>query len=426
MDILKIMATRNNGFGETVVSSLFNYLLDPYADHGFESRFLVRYLKALADKLPWIEERLLLRLEHCTGEGSPDVRVFAEWNDETFEQKRRRIDSVIVLKSGSTAYLIATEVKIYNNSSSDESQLPAYADMLDSLRQSYIDRSSDGFDPAIKNVHCALVYLIPGDSGKGLKLADIAATNCMAKGIDGVIVLPWQMTGAMNVYTGQRSGISMEEMFRELLEENYYGAASPADQSALDIVRSLRNAALKNFDFRYLAGNTRSHQFPDDVSYRNGLEANHLELLDYFKLAAEQILSAKKVTANALHTCIGIPIKANPAKGDYNTLCRVLTVDSYETGAGLDQFVLQLTKLHYEAAKATLDEALQAFPVKARMTSTRDDGTVFFHENGKQNEKVFRIYFAPDSKTLEPQKDAIVAGFARLLDLFKASIELGR
>lgn len=425
MDILKIMATRNNGFGETVVSSLFNYLLDPYADHGFESRFLVRYLKALAEKLPTIDEHFLKRLEHCTDEDSPRIAVIPEWNVEGIEQKWRRIDSVISIKYRNKAFLIATEVKIYGNSSSDDSQLPAYADMLNTVRQSYLDPSSEGFDPAIKEVHCALVYLIPGDADKGLKLADKAAADCKAKDIAGVIVLPWRITDKMKGYAGQRAATSVEEMFKDLLEENYYGAASPADQSALDIVRSLRSAALKNFDFRYLAGNTRSSQFPDDISYRNGLEANHLELFDYFKVAA-QVLFAKKVTANPLHTCIGIPIRVNPAKGEYNTLCRVLTVDSYETGAALDLFVLQLTKKYYEASEAQINEALNTFPVKAWMTSTREDGTVLYHENGKQNEEVYRIYFSPAGSTLEGQKDAIVAGFCRLLELFKASIELGR
>jgi hypothetical protein len=421
MDILKIMATRNNGFGETVVSSLFNYLLDPYADHGFESRFLVRYLKALVEKSPWIDECLLHRLEHCNEEDSPNVTILAEWNDDVSEQKKRRIDSVISIKDRNKAYLIATEVKIYRNSSSDDSQLPAYADMLDAVRQSYLDPASDGYDSAIKEVHCALVYLIPGDSGKGLKLADKAAADCRAKGIVGVVVLPWRMTDEMKAYTGQRAAISVEEMFRELLEENYYGAASPADQSALDIVRSLRNAALKNFDFRYLAGNTRNSQFPDDISYRNGLEATQLELLEYFKLAAAQVLAARKVTANPLHTCIGIPIKTNPGKGEYNTLCRVLTVDSYDTGAGLDRFVLQLTKKYYQAAEDQIKEALKTFPVKAWLTATREDGTVLYHENGKQNEEVYRVYFDPDGSTLEAKKDAIVAGFGRLLEQLKST-----
>ena len=426
MDILKIMATRNNGFGETVVSSLLNYLLDPYADHGFESRFLVRYLKALGDKLPMIDEQLLKRLEHCSDEDAPRIAVIPEFKIDADEQKRRRIDSVISIKDRSKVYLIATEVKIYKNSSSDDTQLSAYAEILEILRQSYLDPSSAGFDPSIKEVHCALVYLIPGDADKGLKLADKAASDCKAKDITGVIVMPWRMTDTMKGYTGQRAATSVEEIFKELLEENYYGAASPADQSALDIVRSLRNAALKNFDFKYLAGNTRTSQFPDDISYRNGLEATQLELLDYFKLAAAQVLAAKKVTANPLHTSIGIPIKTNPGKGEYNTLCRVLTVDSYETGAGLDRFVLQLTKKYYEASETQIKEILKTFPVVASMVATREDGTVLYHENGKQNEKVYRVYFDSDGSTLEAKKDAIVAGFGKLLELFKASIEIGR
>ncbi len=34
MDVLKVLATKNNAVGETVVSSFLNYFLDPIADHG--------------------------------------------------------------------------------------------------------------------------------------------------------------------------------------------------------------------------------------------------------------------------------------------------------------------------------------------------------------------------------------------------------
>jgi hypothetical protein len=60
MDILKILAYNNDrGIRETVVSSIFNYLLDPYGDHGFGSSLLIQVLESLKGACSFVDDALI-------------------------------------------------------------------------------------------------------------------------------------------------------------------------------------------------------------------------------------------------------------------------------------------------------------------------------------------------------------------------------
>ncbi len=421
MDILRVLATQNKAFGETVVSSIFNYLLDPYADHGFGSTFLVQYLRALSEHWDFLDEDMLKRLASCQLSDEPTVRVAAEWRSQESTQSGRRIDSLLQITMGKKLYLIATELKIYGRSSSDETQLQAYVEMLKEERARYLEKLEDGqnYDPA--DITCALVYLIPGDSKKGLDYARQATDLCRKNDIQGVLVVPWAHAKEIDAYAGLHTTRSMEAVLHTVLEDTYYGEVSPADQGAVDIVRSLRNVAKKNFEYRYLGSFTRSGQFPDDGTYRDGLQEDQRTLLDCFTSAAEKALPKRPLRANPLHTSIGIPIRAQPKKGENNSLCRIMTVESYETGGPLDRFVLQLSKRYYESTIEGVRKALDAFPVKTELLDQDRGGKPFYHENGKENEPVFRIMFHPEAGMVGKNREAVVAGYSALIQAMLAA-----
>jgi len=419
MDILRILATRNKAFGETVVSSIFNFLLDPYADHGFGSAFLVQYLRALAEHWTFLDGDTLKRLASCQLSEEPMVRVVAEWSSQESKQSGRRIDSLLQITLGKKLYLIATELKIYGRSSSDETQLQAYVEMLNEERVRYLEKLDEGQNYSPADITCALAYLIPGDSKKGLEYARQATELCRKNNIHGVLVVPWAHAKEVEVYDGPLAVRSLEEVLRAVLEDSYYGEVSPADQGAVDIVRCLRNAAKKNFEYRYLGTYTRNGQFPDDVTFRDGLDDYQRTLLDCFTSAAERVLPRRPLRANPLHTSIGVPMKAQPMKGENNSLCRIMTVEAYETGVPLDRFVLQLSKQYYEAKIDIVKKALTAFPIKTELLDQDADGNPLFHENGKDNEPVYRIHFHPGNVDLEAKKDEIVGGFISLIESLK-------
>jgi len=421
MDILRVLATRNKAFGETVVSSIFNYLLDPYADHGFGSAFLVQYLRILAERWDFLSRDVLERIATCQLSEEPIVRVAAEWSGEASAKSGRRIDSLLQITLGKKLYLIATEVKIYGRSASDDSQLKAYVEMLKEERERHIDGSeeADTYDPA--DIVCALAYLIPGDSKKGLEYARETTELCRAIGIEGVLVVPWADANEVAAYDGFRTKRPMEAVLRAVLDDTYYGEVSPADQGAVDIVRAVRNAAKRNFEYRFLGTFSRSGQFPDDSTYRDGLQEDQLALLDCFTSAASKVLPKRPLRANPLHTSIGVPRTANPKKGENNSLCRIMTVESYKTGLPLDRFVLQLSKRYYESTIEGVRKALDAFPVKVQLLDKDLAGKPFHHENGKENEAVFRIMFHPEAGMVGKNREAVVTGYSALIQAMLAA-----
>jgi hypothetical protein len=428
MDILKVLATKNSGLGETVVSSIFNYLLDPCADHGFGGAFLARYLSALSGSLGFLDEELLKRLRDCALADDPEVLVTPEWTyadsaaDAAAAAKGtgRRIDSALRIAWGKKLYLIATELKIYARSSSDDSQLEAYVKMLRDERRSYLEDPGEGRSYEASDIECALIYLIPGDSKRGLEYARKATKACLEEPrIHGVVVAPWARSKLVESYEGPRASKPMERIFYELLRDDYYGEASPADQEAAVIVRSLRNAARKNFDYAYLAPPSRSGQFPDDATYRDGLLEDHRSLLESFAGAAKEVLGAKRLVANPFHTSIGVPLRAEPERGRNNALCRILTVDSYRTGAPLGGFVLELGRKHYQDTRAAVEAAVDAFPIRAKLVEARDGGAPLYHESGKENEPVFRILFEPEEGAVKARRDPVTKGFAALIRALK-------
>lgn len=419
MDILRVLATRNKAFGETVVSSIFNYFLDPYADHGFGSVFLVQYLKTLTEHWTFLDEDTLKRLASCQLSEEPTVRVTAEWSSQESKQSGRRIDSLLQITLGKKLYLIATEVKIYGRSSSDDTQLQAYVEMLNEERERHIEKLDEGQNYSPADIVCALAYLIPGDSKKGLEYARQATELCRKNNIYGVLVVPWAIAKEVETYDGPYTKKSLEEVLRAILEDSYYGEVSPADQGAVDIVRCLRNAAKKNFEYRYLGSYSKSGQFPDDAIYRDGLDDAQRTLLDCFTSAAEKVLPKRPLRANPLHTSIGVPLKTQPKKGENNSLCRIMTVESYESVIPLDRFVLQLSKQYYETKIDLVKKALSAFPIKNELLDHDADGKPLYHENGKENEPVYRIHFYPGNQDMAAKRDEIVSGFVSLIESLK-------
>jgi hypothetical protein len=211
----------------------------------------------------------------------------------------------------------------------------------------------------------------------------------------------------------------MDQLLRELLDAELHGDISPVDKQAADAVRSLRNASLKHFDFSVPVSNASDARFPTNTDYEDALEPDQKILLDCFRAAAKAEGIKRPIAGNPRHTSIGIPAKENPRDGN-NTLCRILTVQSYEDPISRGDFVLQLSTPVYEKGISKIEEILQNFVIKARMSDRDERGKPYYHENGKQNEEVYRISFQTSAKKLELQDQTTITGqFIALLKALK-------
>jgi hypothetical protein len=422
VDILKVLAFNNDrAVRETVVSSIFNYILDPHGDHGFGSTFLGKYLDALKGHLPFIDKSLLAGIEAYAKNDNLDIEVMPEWargNEESL--KYRRLDSLLRIRNRDQLILIGTEIKIYADSSSDKDQLDAYAEML--VAQKNIAVEEEGIDAG--SINTALVYLVPGDSGKAFSFAATASKYCESIGVQGVVIVPWWNpdSGKVKIEAGYKVvEVAMDQLLRELLDAELHGAISPVDKQAGDVVRSLRNASLKHFDFSVPVSNASDARFPTNTDYEDALEPDHKILLNCFRAAAKAEGIKRPIAGNPRHTSIGIPAKENPRDGN-NTLCRILTVQSYENPISRDDFVLQLSKPVYGKGISKIEEILRNFVIKVRMSDSDERGKPFYHENGKQNEEVYRINFQTSTKKLELQDQTTITG--QYIVLLKALKEI--
>jgi len=230
--------------------------------------------------------------------------------------------------------------------------------------------------------------------------------------------MPWHLPEGKTWKAGKaymQAACSMSDIIFKVLEAVNTGSISPVDAHALDIVRSLRNASINGFDFKSTWAGDRNNRFPDNVCYEESLLDNDRLLLDLFRNAANLIGITRSLSANSLHTSIGIPAKASPEKGQNNTLCRIITVSSYEEAIPIKSFVLELTKAVYEARLDKVAASLAIFPIKAMCNDKSPEAKEYFHENGKNEEKVYRITFDIGQENLESKKEVIVKAFQSLL-----------
>lgn len=158
--------------------------------------------------------------------------------------------------------------------------------------------------------------------------------------------------------------------------------------------------------------------FPDEVTFRKGLDDSQCMLFDYFISAASKTLPKQLLQANPLHLSIRIPIKLQSTDSD-NTLCRIMTAVSYETRVPLDRFILLLGKRRYEAGIEAIEKAVTAFPIKAELLTPGGKEHPPFYENGEAREAEYRILFHPGNADLVSKRDEIVAGFIVLLEAMK-------
>jgi len=417
MDILKVLAYNNDrGIRETVVSSLFNYLLDPHGDHGFGSAFLCKYLGALKGHLPFIDEGFLAGMEAYAKNDDLDIKVTPEWaRGNERDLKYRRLDSLLRIRNKDQLYLIGTELKIYNDSSADKDQLDAYAEML--VAQKNIAVEEEGFD--VGSITAALVYLVPGDSGKAFSFAAASSKYCESLGVQGVVIVPWWSPDARKtkIEAGHKVvDVAMDQLLRELLISEGQGDISPVDAQAAIVVRSLRNASLKHFNFSVPVSNASAARFPTNAEYEDALEPDQKILFDMFRRAASLEGIKRPLTASPRNTSIGIPFKPVPEKRINNTLCRIETVESYETGKPRTIFVLELLRKIYEKDIPIIKEALTGAVLNGQV----DDKQGQHHENGKNDEEVIRIKFTETKE--EPSDDER----AQILKEFQALIAVLR
>jgi hypothetical protein len=417
VDILKVLAFNNDrAVRETVVSSIFNYLLDPHGDHGFGSAFLSKYLDALKGHLPFIDKSLLAGIEAYAKNDDLDIEIMPEWargNEESL--KYRRLDSMLRIRNKDQLYLIGTEIKIYADSSSDKDQLDAYAEML--VAQKNMAVEEEEIDAG--SINAALVYLVPGDSGKAFSFAATASKYCESIGVQGVVIVPWWNpdSGKVKIEAGHKVvDIAMDQLLRDLLDAELHGDISPVDAQASDIVRSLRNACLKHFDFSVPVSNASDARFPTNSDYEDALEPNQKILLDVFRNAAAFEGIKRPLTASPRNTSIGIPFKPSPQKGVNNTLFRIETVESYKTGTPRTSFVLELSRKIYGKDMAVIKEALTSAVLKGQV----DDRQGQYHENGKDDEEVIRIKFTETASELSDDERAqMTKQFQALIILLK-------
>lgn len=396
MDVLKVLAFNNDKtVRETVVSSFLNYFLDPQGDHGLGGELLLEFLSYLQEPVPELKKDVLDSIRSYQKASNTFVSVSPEWSgSEEGPTSRRRLDSLISIKHKSIAFLIGIEVKLYEGSVSDAEQLSAYAQML----FQYKSEVAGSEELAEDSVHPVLCYLVPSGSSKAESFARAAEEECKSLGVKGVYILEWSV---------------VDGFIKHVLDKQNDGSISPADPHALHTLKSLRNAAINNFRFEPPVIRSAA-KFPSNSQYEEALGENKL-LLDRLRLAVSEVITKRSLTATPLHTSIGIPAKPHPTSQGNNTLCRIITVDSYEEGNVREQFVLQLNKKIYEPGIEKINAVLGEFEGRASITDKDGSGNQLFHPNGKEDEPVYRIYFTGPAK----EENTDIEVFRRLLETLR-------
>jgi hypothetical protein len=403
MDILKILAYNNDrAIRETVVSSIFNYLLDPYGDHGFGSSFLLQVLESLKGVCSFVDDALIAKVQSFALSEDFDISISSEWmpkDKQVFQG--RRLDSLLEIRSGNSTILIGTEVKIYEDSSQDPTQLDDYAAMLAMHRELVYEAvSTSGVRGAERDIKVALVYLVPGSARKSFAFARNAVKACRDNGIEGIILLPWWQPEASAVTKDVvLARTPMDEILNAVIQQYLYGAISPCDPHALDVVRSLAHAIGRQFNFKPERGESR---FVVGNDFESGLTPYSRILLEAFRQASAAEGIKRPLTASPRNTSIGIPFKLSPQKGVNNTLCRIETVESYKTGTPRTSFVLELSRNIYGKDIPVIKEAFTSSVLKGQV----DDRQGQYHENGKDDEEVIRIKFNETESELSDDERA--------------------
>jgi len=93
----------------------------------------------------------------------------------------------------------------------------------------------------------------------------------------------------------------------------------------------------------------------------------------------------------------------------------VVTVDSYEEGNVLEQFILQIDKGIYEKGFDEIKTALNAFEGRASITDKDEKGNQYYHPNGKADEQVYRIRFTGPSE----DEDTDINGLRTLMKILR-------
>jgi len=408
MDILKVLAFNNDrGVRETVVSSVLNYFLDPYADHGIGGELLASVLESIAKEVPEVTPRIVAAVRNLRGTSNTTVTVSSEWSGVSEGAERgRRIDSLIDIHHGDEVLLIGIEVKLYQGSASDAGKLSAYATMLSELVQDTAE--IDGVDAS--KVHGVLCYLVPDGSPRLLELAATGSAACRDLGIHGVVVLEWTPRGSGSTASGN---VTMEAMIRNVLEKESVGSISPADGQAMSLLRSIRNAALRRFRFDppTIGGSDR---FPTNDEYEEMVGSGR-SLLESFRKAVHEEIGRRPLVASSRHTTIGVPAQDRKVAGVPNSLCRIVTAPSYDSGFPAGQFILQFDKPTFESGIQEVRRALDGFDSRAVLTDQDESGEQLYHPNEKWNEPVYRIMF--DGPSDDPQED--VTAFRELLRILR-------
>lgn len=411
MDFIKVLAFNNDkAVRETVISSVLNYFLDPQGDHGLAGTLLERYLKAVRDQVSVIGDEFISAVHAFPRSKDLRCTVTSEWEGiSDSEHKGRRLDSLVTIRYRDKIILLGTEVKIYGKSSSDDEQLGCYVKMLNEMRKEL----SEEENLPLESIYPILCYLIPNDSAKGFQFAREAETECMKYGVEGVVIVKWSKSSAGSVSEKVKATTeSMEEMILSVLHAYQDGDISPADSQAIDLLRSLRNAAINRFVFTPPVYR-KEGQFPTNAQYEEALSPFQFALLSAFRDAVKAAGVTRPLAANTRHTSIGVPAGNNPAKGSNNSLCRVLTVTSYEEGMPVPSFILQISKDKYMKHVDQIRSVLQKFPVQVVLDDKDDTGKLFYHENGQNNEPVYRIWFPEQSV---PGSDGLSKSFTSLIE----------
>ena len=383
MDFLRIISQYNTQrLSETLLSSFLNYFLSPQEDHGFGYTVLSRYFEKLG-----LIDADGIRDSRAFWSKRPDVGVFHEHDLGT---ELGRIDSLVRVTYGSDVWIVGTEVKIHDASAKNVSkggqlQLSRYFGALhklttpdspvlreigcgdsDDLRRELLE--SVGCDESNKLKSVTLAYLVPTASMVWGKEAKAFWKQC-GKWIGrsdwaeaAFRIVPWASAEQTRASFSQDDPVrmhitkeSLADIVHSILEDQVHGRAPQCDLHALHLLRCIQYAASNDFkyDFAFRYG-----KFASQEEFWSTLDANgEAEVFDALSKASR----AKRVSANPLHSTIGIPVTIPKERPD-NSLLAIRTSASYDEPQTLDYVELEFSTAVYtrEALQKAMDDFLKA------------------------------------------------------------------
>lgn len=252
MDIFRVLGiTVDNEGAKRLVVACLAYLLNPDEDHGLGAALLWRVLRELEGVGGALLKKLSETVDRRQGNMASSTQIVVKTPSiEDPWSEHAELDLVIEIDVAGKSFIIGFVVDTHPVNMEPILRFTRAAKEL----RKRCDEASGGQDRDV-----VLVYLVPPDMAQPRRLTMVPEVDLGSSAVHGPIALPWMSIEPLPDLprSPQETKTSMERLLQQVLLAHVHGVIPSADARALDIVRDLRSACLRGFEF---AAGHRQHE----------------------------------------------------------------------------------------------------------------------------------------------------------------------